>query len=436
MRNNKKINIIFDARILAEFKNKTTSRSGIFFTAGNLLKEFSRYNKLIIYLYSDDNTHNNIQEYLRTFLPDSNIKIIPPVNTFFIKYYEIIKYKYKYTKNLTDNISLFLIFIPKLILNILNKIKLLPFKEFVKYFKIFELIINNFIFFSPMHACPKEFKYLKKYTILYDAIPLVLEEYKYQTIGWFGDLCKSINSNDSYFAISDYTRKDFLKYFKEINPSKIHTTLLACNETFKQKTETEIKNVKEKYNIPQEKKYIFSLSNLDPRKNMVRAVKTFIDFVNKNNIQDMIFVIGGAGWNELIEKLQKGIPNFDNYNHLLLKIGYVDDEDLPALYSGAEWFVYTSQYEGFGLPPLEAMSCGCPVITSNNSSLPEVVGDAGIMIDWDSDEQHIQAYEKYYYDYYDNDFRNQMAQKGLERSKLFSWEKCANQIIEVMTKCK
>ena len=68
---------------------------------------------------------------------------------------------------------------------------------------------------------------------------------------------------------------------------------------------------------------------------------------------------------------------------------YIDDEDLAPLYSGAEWFVFTSQYEGFGLPPLEAMACGCPVIASNNSSLPEVVGDAGIMIDWDSDEQHI-----------------------------------------------
>lgn len=63
----------------------------------------------------------------------------------------------------------------------------------------------------------------------------------------------------------------------------------------------------------------------------------------------------------------------------------------------AEWFVYTSQYEGFGLPPLEAIACGCPVIVSNNSSLPEVVGDSCIMIDYDSDEQHIEAYEKYYF---------------------------------------
>ena len=91
-------------------------------------------------------------------------------------------------------------------------------------------------------------------------------------------------------------------------------------------------------------------------------------------------------------------------------------KDLAPLYSGAEWFVYTSQYEGFGLPPLEAMACGCPVITSNNSSLPEVVGDAGVMIDWDSDEQHIKAYEKYYFD---KKFRDEMAEKGVKEVNSF-----------------
>ena len=98
------------------------------------------------------------------------------------------------------------------------------------------------------------------------------------------------------------------------------------------------------------------------------------------------------------------------------------------MYSGAEWFTYTSQYEGFGLPPLEAMSCGCPVITSNNSSLPEVVGDAGIMIDWDSDEQHIEAYEKYYFN---RELRAEFAQKGLERAKQFSWEKCVDVMVTI-----
>ena len=108
---------------------------------------------------------------------------------------------------------------------------------------------------------------------------------------------------------------------------------------------------------------------------------------------------------------------------------------MPVLYSNAEWFVYTSQYEGFGLPPLEAMQCGCPVITSNNSSLPEVVGDAGIMIDWDDEEQHIQSYEKFYFN---ESLRKEYGQKGLKRAKNFSWKKTVNQIISVMenNKCR
>ena len=112
-----------------------------------------------------------------------------------------------------------------------------------------------------------------------------------------------------------------------------------------------------------------------------------------------------------------------------MHVGYVDDEDLPIFYSFAQWFVFTSQYEGFGLPPLEAMQCGCPVITSNTSSLPEVVGDAGIMIDWDNDNQHVAAYEKYYFD---EKLRMLNSKKGLQRAKLFSWNKTVDFMIGKM----
>ena len=178
-----------------------------------------------------------------------------------------------------------------------------------------------------------------------------------------------------------------------------------------------------KYNLPQDKKYIFSLCTLEPRKNLIRAVKCFIEFINKNNIDDLVFILGGGSWKGFIKQLEQEVPEFDKYRDKIIKAGYIDDEDLSPLYSGAEWFVYTSQYEGFGLPPLEAMSCGCPVITSNNSSLPEVVGDAGIMIDWDSDEQHIKAYENYYFN---ASLRKQNSQNGINRAKTFSWAKCVD----------
>ena len=93
--------------------------------------------------------------------------------------------------------------------------------------------------------------------------------------------------------------------------------------------------------------------------------------------------------------------------------------------------MFTSQYEGFGLPPLEAMRCGCPVIASNNSSIPEVVGDAGLLIDWDSDEQHIDAFEKYYFD---ENLRNERRNKGMNRAGLFSWERMVTGIESAMNK--
>lgn len=207
-------------------------------------------------------------------------------------------------------------------------------------------------------------------------------------------------------------------------------TPLACDDSFKPRKEN-LSSIKRKYNIPPDKHYIFSLCNLEPRKNLKRILKTFIDFIKKNRIGDLYFVLGGGITPGFGEKIEKTINDLDTYGDKIIRIGYVDDEDLATLYSGAEWFVYTSQYEGFGLPPLEAMSCGCPVITSNNSSLPEVVGDAGIMIDWDSDEQHIEAYEKYYFD---ENLRMENSKKGLERSKLFSWGRCAGKMMEEMLK--
>ena len=176
---------------------------------------------------------------------------------------------------------------------------------------------------------------------------------------------------------------------------------------------------------------MFSLCSLEPRKNLIRSVRTFIEFIKKNNIDDMVFILGGGHWDQFIGKLESEIKDLGKYKDKIIRAGYIDDEDLAPLYSGAMFFVYTSQYEGFGLPPLEAMACGTPVITSNNSSLPEVVGDSALTIDWDSDEQHIAAYEKYYFD---EDFRQKMAQLGQKHAKQFSWEKTVQIMIKEFMK--
>ena len=324
------------------------------------------------------------------------------------------------------------LYLPKSDLPIANKLITLLNLNSVSVFSDDDDFSSINAFFSPVFACPdfiKKYPNVSCYTILYDIIPLLFSEYYNNCDNvWFNRLIKSLNSQEYYFAISEYTKKDFLKYCSQLDANKMVTIPLSTNLPYKPNKGLTAA-IKEKYNIPADKKYLFSLCSLEPRKNLIRAVKAFIQFIEKNKINDLVYVLGGGAWQGFIEKLEKEIPDFAKYQDKIIRAGYVADEDLEVLYSNAEWFVYTSQYEGFGMPPLEAMACGTAVITSNNSSLPEVVGDAGIMIDYDSEEQHVAAYEKYYFD---KKFRDKMAKKGLERSKQFSWSAAVDVILNKM----
>lgn len=416
----KKINLLFDAAILAENDFKNAKRSGIFFTALNILKEFSKNENLNISIYCPNKKISaKLVQTLKKYFPDNNfdnmfLKMLSPLDLLHSK----LTCQYKEKKSFPVKLQL-------IFASALKK----TFKTSINYEELFK---NIDIYFSPVDLIPEEIKpikRIKKYTILYDITPILYPEYfsiENKKDYWFTNLAKSLNSEDYYFTISEYTRKDFLEHFPQLDPAKVIPTLLACSDNFKPEKE-KTKDVLKKYKLPTDKKYIFSLCTLEPRKNLIRAVKCFIEFVNKNDIKDMVYILGGGSWDGFIEKMENEIPDFEKYKHLILRAGYIDDEDLAPLYSGAEWFVYTSEYEGFGLPPLEAMSCECPVITSNNSSLPEVVGNCGIMIDFDSDEQHIKAYEDYYYNY---NFRKENAIKGFKRAKTFSWKKCADTMIK------
>jgi glycosyltransferase involved in cell wall biosynthesis len=140
--------------------------------------------------------------------------------------------------------------------------------------------------------------------------------------------------------------------------------------------------------------------------------------------------LGGGHFESFIAQFEQEFAEFSGYQDKIIRLGYIDDEDVNILYSNSLFFPFLSQYEGFGMPPLEAMQAGTPVIASNNSSLPEVVGDAAISIDCDSEEQCIKAFEALYF----NDaLRNEYIAKGRERAKLFSWEKTVNAMTEVIT---
>ena len=415
-----KINVLYDATVVCKILKKNSSRSGIFFVAYNVLLELLKREEFNIYLYSDD--IGKLEYMIKNYPEFSNCKIYK--YSFFQDFYNYVSYK-KVDSSLKSKNFLIRLFweILTFILKFFDNIQK---KYFVK-------IRNIDAYFSPMKAVPKfveKNKLIKKYVILHDAIPLINDYRQNVKHKWFDNLINSINSDDKYFANSLSTKQDFIEHVQGLNPENITVVPLSTGKDYVKITDINyIEQVKSKYGIPLDKKYIFSLCNLDPRKNLIFSIKNFFKFIEKNNLENFVFVLGGSFWKDFENILNENIDNLGEKKDKILKIGYVDDEDMSALYSGAEMFLFPSLYEGFGIPVLEAMQCGLPVICSNSSSLPEVIGDCGIQINPTSDQEMISAMEKMYFD---RDFREKCIEKGLERAKLFTWKKCVDVVSETI----
>lgn len=409
----KKINILYDATVVCKILKKNTSRSGIFFVAYNVLLEFLKREEFNIYLYADNIA--KLEEVILTCPEFANCKIYSVSYLDSITIY-LLKQKFFARKKGFKILSL----LYGLIISILKKINKCS---------LFNKDVSGIdIYFSPMKAVPNFIarnNYIKKYIILHDTIPLI-NDYRNnaEKHDWYHKLVKSINSDDIYFANSLCTKQDFIEYVPSINPDNIFVVPLSTGKPyFKIENTYYINQIKRKYKIPTNKKYIFSLCNLDPRKNLIFSIKNFLRFIEKNKLEDFVFVLGGSHFTDFEEKLNQSIENLGDKKDKILRIGYVDDEDMSALYSSAEMFVFPSLYEGFGIPVLEAMKCGLPVICSNTSSLPEVIGDCGIQINPYSDDEMVKAMEKMYFD---RDFRTECIKKGFERAKKFTWKKCVD----------
>jgi glycosyltransferase involved in cell wall biosynthesis len=182
-----------------------------------------------------------------------------------------------------------------------------------------------------------------------------------------------------------------------------------------------IDEVIKKYNL--KLPFIFYIGSLSPRKNTVGIIKAFDSI--KNDVPHNLYLFGGYSWKdkEVIELLDR--PSATNR---IFRGGFVEEEDLPVIYNLADAFLYPSFYEGFGLPILEAQACGCPVITSNVSSMPEVAGEGAILVDPYSIEEIANAISKIIKDTH---LRDNLIQKGFANCKLFSWEKCAEETVRV-----
>lgn len=285
---------------------------------------------------------------------------------------------------------------------------------------------------DPSNELAKEYlPHISCYAVVYDIMPILHPEWfnPAMTLGMW-DMLDGIERgvNDHYFAISENTRNDMIRLGGIGDPERISVIPLAANEHFYPNGDARaFEAVRKKYNIPRDKKYILSLCAQESRKNLINAIKSFIEFIDKNHIDDLVYVLAGCMRKNFKGELRECFDNLGANAEKVINIGYVGDEDVSVLYSNAMWFIYTSHYEGFGLPLLEAMQCGCPVVAANNSSLPEVVGDAAIMVDSHDIGQHVEAYGGYYFN---PELRQTNSRKGLERAKLFTWEKCVDTICE------
>jgi glycosyltransferase involved in cell wall biosynthesis len=264
-------------------------------------------------------------------------------------------------------------------------------------------------------------------TAIPDVIPLT--EKDYYNFLWrviFKRQCSyAVKHSHRIVAISESTKSEISRFFN-VNADKISVIYLAYDsDIYKPENDlAKIKRVKQRYNIPGS--YILCVGTLNPHKNIERLVQAFGQLKARGRIEHKLVISGKPGFH--YERIIKLVGRLALEQEIIFT-GYVPQSDLPALMSGADLFVFPSLYEGFGMPPLEAMACGVPVLVSNSCSLPEVVGDAAVKVD----PYSVEAIADGIYEVLSNaGFQSKLRQRGLKRAELFSWEKTARKTLQLL----
>lgn len=263
----------------------------------------------------------------------------------------------------------------------------------------------------------------KKVITIHDLIPFIMPE----TVGkgylkrFLKEVPKLIDAADGIITVSEWSKKDILK-FMPVDENKIFVTPLSADGKYRPLKKDKCRTIlREKYNIT--KPFILYIGGFSPRKNVKSLICAFSK-IYKDLKEEYSLVIVGANKDDA-----SYLNDFSNNLELSSKIiftGFAPENMLPILYNGCDVFVYPSLYEGFGLPPLEAMCCGAPVITSNLSSIPEVVKDAGILINPYSLDSLMEAMIKVLNS---EELKSSLSLSGLKRASDFSWIKTAEETL-------
>lgn len=280
------------------------------------------------------------------------------------------------------------------------------------------------LFHATEHLLPPLRRARSVFTI-HDLIFLHFPEYHLPMNRWYLGLMlpRFLRRADALIAVSEHTKRDVVKRM-QIPPDKITVIYEGANPAFKPLDDGAARErVREKYQLPAE--FILYFATLEPRKNLLTLLDAYHALLSREQAIPTLVVAGRKGW--LYQ------PMFARVRELGLEdrvhfTGWVDEQDAPAIMNAASVFVYPSLYEGFGLPPLEAMACGTPVICSNASSLPEVVGDGGLLFEPRDVGALANAITSVLAD---AELRTQLRARGIEQARKFSWERAARETLAV-----
>jgi glycosyltransferase involved in cell wall biosynthesis len=226
-------------------------------------------------------------------------------------------------------------------------------------------------------------------------------------------------------AVSAATRDDLVRHYK-IGAERISVVHHGVDPSFRPAASTRVAAVRERYGL--ECPYFLFVGTLQPRKNYGRLLAAFGKFVDDDSAKHRLALVGATGWQS--DRLDRVLGTLGRRaRDRVRRLGFVPDSDLPPLLTGAAGLVFPSLHEGFGLPALEAMACGAPVVASNTSSFPEVVGEAGLLVDPLSVTAITQGLARLATDAV---LRGELRHRGLARAASFTWERAGHQTLDVL----
>jgi glycosyltransferase involved in cell wall biosynthesis len=288
--------------------------------------------------------------------------------------------------------------------------------HFEKYFG-YPHIIHGTNF--SVYPCRKSLKVMNLYDLTFIKYPQYIDS----VVAKYTEKVKRcLKWTDLVITISESSKKDIIEYL-HVDPDKIHITHLASRYHSDDLSLNRVEKFIDRIDYDFSQPYLLFVSTIEPRKNLNALITAFNYLKSKYRIPHNLVLIGKKGWH--YEPVFTAISN-SPWNNSIYHLDYLSDELVALFYSKADVFVYPSYYEGFGLPVLEAMTLGTPVVSSNSSSIPEVAGDAAILINPDEPLELAEAILKVISD---TQLHQELVCRGKERAKIFTWEKTARETL-------